>query len=134
MEIEFLKPKSPHYYGDFVRVLFLAAAVVLMVGVPVYPEIFPFDILSNVIFILVIGLLAGITNPRQYWIANVNTVVSALSLIVFEYYAVADSEMLRSLDVPFFAKQLLALIFFFALYYSVKTSRAEYLAHKLPPA
>lgn len=132
--MKFTIQKDSHYYGDVVRILFLIAAVLLMLSVPLYREIFPFDTVSTILFILIIGLLAGLTNPRQYWVVIADSIVSGVSFVLFEYFAFEGSNGFHFIDTPFYVKQSLALIFFYALYYSVKTFRAEYLERKNPPA
>ncbi len=113
-----------HYYGDTVRILFMVAGGILLGLSPSHPELLPFSPLAITLAVLFVAIFAGITNPKQFWIVVVDTVVSALGLAVFEYFAV---ESYRS-GVPvgniiFLAQQLLALVFFFALYYSSKSLR-----------
>jgi|TARA_Y100000310_G_scaffold345555_1_gene466486 amino acid permease len=87
------------------------------------PGIAPFDASILIIIILLFAILAGFTSPRQKWVAAANVLVATLALIIFGYNAVVG----YSTDGPFtltsIVRQALALIFFFALYYSSKTLR-----------
>src|SRR3989344_1598200 len=77
------------------------------------------DIVRRLFFI------AGLTNPLQKWVMALNTGISLIGLITFEYHAVTGYDNLR--DPLFWINQGLAFIFFFALYYSTKTVRGAIL-------
>lgn len=130
--MSFLPKKSAHYKGDIVRFLFLTGAVVLIVFLPIIQDILPFNTTTNVLFVLLIGFLAGITNPRQFGVTIINTIVAGGAFLLFEYFAIERVTTSTFTDASFAFRQFLALIFFFALYYSAKTFRAEYLQKKLP--
>lgn len=111
-----------HYYGNVVRRLFLAGGIIMLLSLAIYKHLLPMPTFFSVFIILVIGVVAGLTNPLKTWATTLNVVVSAVSFVVFEYHAVTYYENVR--DPLFFITQLLALIFFVALYYSTKTLRA----------
>jgi len=118
-----------HYYGDIVRKLFLFGGFLILVSVPTMPDVLPLGSLIAVIVIILLTLLAGITNPRQIWVAYTNTFVSAIALIVFEYYALVGYQETQSVtDVLFLSRQALAVVFFFAFYFASKTVRGIVLA------
>ena len=115
-----------HYYGDTVRTLFLAAGVILLLeAVFATGPLTPF---WTIVAALILGLFAGITNPKQYWIAFVDLCVSILGLLLFGYFAVSGYQAGLGVSMVMLARVGLALIFFFALYYSAKTLRGRIIA------
>lgn len=112
-----------HYYGDVTRHLFLIAGGVMIIFIPLQGSLLPMATVIFVAGILLIGVLAGLTDPRRRSIAVMNVGISAIGLVIFEYYAaIGYREQGFSLD--FLAHQAIALLFFFALYFSTKTLRA----------
>ena len=111
----------PHYYGDIVRKLFMAAGVIMLISLPFFREFLPVPTLLSLAAILIVSIVAGLTNPMQRWVMALDSFTALVGLFAFEYYAIS-----RYGDIPwllFGTDQLLAIIFFFALYYSVKTFR-----------
>lgn len=119
-----------HYYGDAVRFLFMLAAIIMLVTLPFLSGKLPVSIYISILAILAIGVLAGITNPLQKWISVLNAVISVGALSVFEYYAVKSLMTYQVTTLYFITNQVLAFVFLFALYYSIKTLRAIYLKEK----
>lgn len=119
-----------HYYGDVVRTLFLAAAVIMLLTLPFLDPRLPVPVSLSILAILIIGIIAGVTNPVKKSTAIVNTGISAIALTVFEYYAVKTYLAASFSNLMFFVNQILALIFLFAIYYSTKTLRAMLLEKK----
>lgn len=119
---------NPHYHGDKVRIFLFMASVVMILGLPFFKD----QVLVTANYILlwavVMIIFAGLTNPKQAWISFVNTVIALLGFIVFEYAAVTN--FATTVDMFFLITQGLALVFLFALYYSVKTVRGFYLQNK----
>lgn len=119
-----------HYYGDVVRFLFIAAAIIMLITLPFINQRLPVPLAFSLIAILMFGLIAGLTSPLQKNTLIINTGVSLVSLVVFEYYAVNSYLKYSALDALFIVNQLLAIIFFFALYYSTKTLRSKLFEEK----
>lgn len=113
-----------HYYGDVVRRLFLAAGVTILIFAPIFPDFLPLGGLVLVLGTLAFASLAGFTNPKQRWVSVVDVLVSALSLVAFESISLRSyADFPNSFGLLFVVRQGLAILFFFALYYSVKTVR-----------
>lgn len=110
----------PHYHGDVVRVLFFVAGIIMLIGLPFFKDLIPFSLNISILSILVLGLIAGFTNPRQMWVAIINVLISLAGFIIFEYYAVTSFD---PSTLFFWTNQALALIFFLTLYFSTKTLR-----------
>ena len=123
-----IKSSVPHYYGDVVRTFFIIGGVVMIVTLPVFADRIPVSFQLSLLAILVVGFLAGLTNPRHVWVMVINALVSAVAFFDFEYYAVSTYSSLTLFSNGFFwINQILAIDFFLALYYSAKTIRGFYL-------
>ncbi len=70
-----LKP-MPHYYGDGVRKLFIAGAVVMLVTLPSLQSLISLPVMVSLFVILIIGIAAGLTNPRHVWAAFLNAIIA----------------------------------------------------------
>lgn len=123
-----LPKKLSHYYGDTVRFLFLIAAVIMLVMLPTVSQILNIPIIISVVAILILGLAAGFTNPKQKLNALINVFISATGFLIFESTAVWTYQRgitTERLEYFFIANVALGIIFLLALYFSVKTFRAE---------
>jgi hypothetical protein len=122
MNIVIHRLRVPHYYGDIVRALFLVAAVVMVVGLPAVSNSLNIPTAFSVAGMLVLGLAAGFTNPKQKWDAAVNVGIAAVGFFVFESYAVSSYQA-HVVDKFFMSNLVLGFLFLMALYYGVKTLR-----------
>ncbi|MCW9054721.1 MAG: hypothetical protein OQJ98_01950 [Candidatus Pacebacteria bacterium] len=112
----------PHYHGDVVRILFLVGGVIILATLPFYKNLLPVGTSFLTVFVVLLALGGAIVNPFQRWTVFVDLVISAVAVVLFEYAAVIRygyDEGLLSL-----IRQLLAIVFLFALYYSGRTLRA----------
>lgn len=115
-------PSIPHYYGDYVRQLFVIAAAALLILAPfissVTAGILPFQIGAA----LTLACLAGLTSPRKPWVLLADGLAAAIGVVIFEFLAlVAFRE--KAIFV-FMVLEGLVLVFLFGLYFSIKTYRA----------
>ncbi len=127
----FSPPSRPltHYYGDTVRKFFLVAGLVLLFAILRDREFLSFYLVVGVFSVLLLTILAGLTNPRMREVIMADVVVSTVMFLLFEYLAV--NEYLQTgdfFDEIFFLRQLLALVFLIAVYFSTKTYRGTFLA------
>lgn len=122
------KGLTRHYYGDVIRILFILSAVIMSVTLPFLNTNLNVPVIVSIFAIVSIAVLAGFTNPVLRSTAVINTSVSAIGLVVYEYYAVQAYLVASFINLMFFVNQILALIFLFALYYSIKTLRAMLLS------
>lgn len=121
-----LNPNPTHYYGDVVRIMFLGAAFLMIVGLPYFAQqgLIPVPINMAIVVIVTLGFLAGLINPRQTYTIIVDFAVSLLGVLIFEYLAITNYVDQES--AFFLSNQCLAVLFFVALYYSTKTLRGHY--------
>ena len=117
-----------HYYGDIVRKLFIAGAVIMLLFLPFVLDRLPVSLFVSLLAIICFGLFAGLTNPKQIWVEVVNLIISIAAVVFFEFYAVNFYMLYDAWDLLFLAHQVLAILFFVALYYSTKTVRGMLLS------
>lgn len=114
-----------HYYGDIVRLMFVASAVLMLFALPFFQERIEAPVILSIAAILGLVVVAGLVNPRQKLIAEVSVGVALAGFLVFEFYAVSR---FAGLSDPFFlVNQTVAVLFFIALYFGVKTMRGMFL-------
>jgi len=121
-------PYIEHYYGDIVRQLFLIAAVLILMSIPLYAELLPYALAVQTLVVVVVAIFAALTNPFKKWILVGDAVIAVLGLLAFEVAAI--SAYVEKMYLLFAAREALALVFLFALYFSVKTVCAMWL-HQL---
>lgn len=118
-----------HYYGDIVRRLFMIAGGIMLVATPFYQDRLPISAYASVWIIVILDVVAGLANPLMRWLGWIETLIALVACLTFEYFAIRDFSVTDSL---FWINQTLALVFFIALYYSVKTARAASLRQQRP--
>ena len=112
----------PHYYGDYVRALFVGAAVLSAVSIPLFGDLLPFGTFAQVGCTLLLVLLAGLTNPHSRMLMVYDVIISGVGVFLLESAAISfypvDTTQL------FAAREVAALALLFAFYFSIKTLRA----------
>lgn len=117
-------PPVPHYYGDIARKLFLGGAIVMLLSLPLEPDVLPTTFIFSTLAIIALTFLAGLTSPKARSIIVIDTIFAALMFALFEYFAVYyTKEGGQIFDTTFLVQQLLALNFLLALYFCSKTWR-----------
>jgi hypothetical protein len=122
-----------HYYGDIVRYLFLAAAVIMIITLPLFSKEINFPVLFSVIGIAVLGVAAGLSNPKQFISSLINLIISLLGFIIFLYTATHTYQQSGVADKFVLTDIILSAIFLFAIYFSMKTLRAQMIGPNPPP-
>jgi heme O synthase-like polyprenyltransferase len=115
-----------HYYGDTVRRLFLMGGVLMILTLPLFTQLIPVGSTVAVLVIIVLRFLSGFVSPLHQVVAMINAAIAAAAVFFFEYYAVTGyllPDATEHKQIFFYTNQILAIIFFFALYYSAKTIR-----------
>lgn len=116
-----------HYYGDIVRYLFLAAGIIMLVTLPLFQSFIETPLMVSVTGIAILGIAAGLTNPQQLVSAVVNFVISIIGFIAFAYSATTSFQSSTGNDKFILTNIILAIIFIFAVYFSMKTMRSRLL-------
>lgn len=125
-EITPLPERPDHYHGDTVRVLFVAAALLVFAIKFVNPT-FAFGPMMLLILTLVIA--AGITNPVQKWIHSVNMAIAIAGVLTFGWLAFSRIESTEELFSGQGLFAILALVFLAALYFATRTVRGFSVPH-----
>ena len=111
-----------HYYGDSVRVIFLISGLVMLCSFPFFSSLIGVPAVISILSIIGLVFLGGLISPKSRFIFVLS------SIVLFEYYAYFAYSTLpatSALHIAFFwVNQILAILFFFATYLSVKTLRA----------
>ena len=112
----------PHYYGDYVRSIFIVIGAFMLILAQFVseraPELLPVQVVSAVVLVL----LAGLTSPRKVWVLILDAIAAGLGVIFFEFLALAAYN--ASSWFAFIALEIVAIAFLVALYFSIKTVRA----------
>ncbi|MDO8514858.1 MAG: hypothetical protein Q7S50_04940 [bacterium] len=112
----------PHYYGDASRQLLLGAAALMLIASPLYGDNlrieFPFEVLGA---FLAVGL-AALTNPRDRWASMGDAVLSGVGMVTYATWGIFEYDSIS--PIAFVLRLVIALLFLFAFYFSMKTVRS----------
>lgn len=115
-----------HYYGDIVRKLFLGASITMICTGPFFTDLIGTSFIIPIVAVMIMAFLAGLQSPNKNWVTRVNTIVAAVGCGLFQYKAISYYIASTPYTISwlfFTVNQLLAVLFFIALYYSSKTMR-----------
>ena len=112
----------PHYHGDVLRQLFIAAVILMLVGAPFYANALQIQLPFLIIGALVLAGLAALANPHKKWIFVVSAIAAGAGFVIYELWAL--QQYAGSSWVQFILREVIALVFLIAFYFSMKTVRA----------
>lgn len=112
----------PHYYGDYVRMLFLGTAILIFIGIPFWGHLIPFGTMFEVVSGIILIVLAGLINPHSKWVMILSAIVAGLGAFLLELSAISFHTQ-HSIEL-LIAREVGAIMLVVALYFSVKTFRA----------
>lgn len=111
----------PHYYGDAVRMIFVAVSVMIGLTVPFSGDI-AVAVLSGAPAIVALLVLAGLTSPHGKLVLILNVFASGAGVIISQIIAL--SAYTHENLVPFVVFEFMSVLLMAALYFSVKNVRA----------
>lgn len=111
-----------HYYGDTVREFFLGAAALILFAAPFYTDNLNLELPFIVFGAVAIVCLAAVTNPWNRLVMTLNAIVAGVGLVLYESWALLQYQSQDA--IVFVLREAPAIIFLFALYFSLKTLRA----------
>ena len=114
---------SQDYFGDTIRYLFISIGTIMLLTLPYANRNVPFNFILSVAGTVTVGICAGMTNARWRWSLLLDSIVGTCGLVFFESYAVAIYKSEHSSFFMLLLIQLLSLLFFFAMYFSIQTFR-----------
>jgi hypothetical protein len=115
---------STHYYGDLVRQIFIAMALIMLVATPFYNDRLPISASVSIIAVLILAIIAGLTNPKLRSVIIFDFVVSIASFLGFGWETISSYNV--SVDALFYVNLILSILALFALYFSSKTLRGKF--------
>lgn len=115
-------PKIAHYYGDLVRRIFIGIGVAILIVAPFFASRSPVELPFEIFGAVVLVCLAALTSPKNKMIMTINAAAAGVGVVASEvmalyFFYAGDSLM-------FFLREMFAVAFLFALYFSVKTVRS----------
>ncbi len=108
------------------RELFLGAGILMISVLPFFTELTGIPFIISIAAIMIMALLAGLQSPNKKWVTRINTIIAALGYGLFQYKAISYYLASTPFTISwrfFTINQILAIVFFIALYYSSKTMR-----------
>lgn len=115
-------PGVPHYYGDTIRQLFIVNAGLILIGAPFYADSLRAELPFEILGALILAGLAALVNPHKRSFLFANAIAAGVGLLLYETWALSAYE--TSTWTQFVLRELIAIVFLFAFYFSVKTVRA----------
>ena len=115
-------PHLNHYFGDIVRQIFISTAALILVAAPFYADNLRVELPFEIGGALALVALAALANPHNRGSMVGSSIAAGVGLVIYEIwalYAYHDSSW-----VQFFLRELIALLFLVAFYFSLKTVRA----------
>jgi hypothetical protein len=118
------KPQSHKvvlYFGDTVRQLFLACGVIMLAGLPFFHTYIRISNFVLILGIVIVAIFAGLTNPKKKIFLFFDILISIIGTFAFEGIAIASFFVS---NWYFTFNQIIAILFFIALYFAVKSYRS----------
>ncbi|KND51921.1 MAG: hypothetical protein ABA06_01525 [Parcubacteria bacterium C7867-001] len=110
-----------HYYGDIVRVLMVAAAILVFLMEFVPPGL-PYATPIIILSIVALVVAAGVTNPAQLWIHWVNVVLALIGVVAFGSLAL-DRYHATGASFGLILATGTSVLFLILLYFATRTLR-----------
>lgn len=111
-----------HYYGDLVRALMLATAILILVGAPFYADDLKFELPFILAGAIILVALAAMTTPKSRLIMRLDAVAAGTGAVLYEMWALWGFGTSSPLD--FVMREAPAIILLVAFYFALKTLRA----------
>lgn len=111
-----------HYHGDIVRILFVSAAALMLV-MQFTGDNLPMTPAALLIFVTVLVVAAGITNPAARLIHWFNLLISFTGLVVFGSIAIARLNSVGSFFTHDGLAAIISFVFLISMYLSTRTIR-----------
>lgn len=112
----------PHYHGDAVRQLFISAAALMLIGAPFYADSLRTELPFEIVGALILVALAALANPHKKLALVADAIAAGVGLVIYETWALYTYH--DSTWMQFILREVIAIIFLAAFYFSMKTVRA----------
>jgi hypothetical protein len=122
------KPGIRHYYGDQIRFLLLAAAVLSFIAIPIWGNLLPLGLFAQITGGLILVLLAGLINPHSKIVMVLAAAATGVGALLVEataitYHRIDPIQLLL-------VREIEVILLVLAFYFAVKTARSMFL-HKV---
>lgn len=115
---------APHYYGNYIRVIFFVIGLLMLFCLPFFSKEITIGPFLSILGVIVINLLAGMTNRKQKVMMFFDIIVSLIGTLFFELIAFFRFDRYGNIfDAYFWFNEIVALLFFITLYLGIKTFR-----------
>ena len=114
-------PHIPHYYGDYVRQIFMLCGAAMLIFSPFLASSFPASLPFEIGGALVVAILGALTNPARRISMLADAAVAGIGVVTYELLAL--NAYYAGAMLAFVEREALAIAFLFALYFSLKTIR-----------
>ena len=114
-------PHIPHYYGDYVRQIFMLCGAVMLISSPFLSSALPAALPFEIGGALMVAILGALTNPAKQISMLADAIVAVVGVVTYELLAL--NAYSSGAMIAFLEREALAIAFLFALYFSVKTLR-----------
>ena len=114
-------PSIPHYYGDYVRQIFMLCGAAMLIFSPFLAASFPGALPFEIGGALLVAILGALTNPAKQISMLAEAIVAGVGVVTYELLAL--NSFSSGAMIAFIEREALAVAFLFALYFSLKTIR-----------
>lgn len=118
----------PHYYGDVVRQVFIAAIVLMVVGAPFYVDVLEDKLPFLIVGALTLAGIAALVNPHKKWVFIAAAAAAGVGFVIYETWAL--NQYATSSWIEFILREVVAVTFLTGFYFAMKTVRA-FVLHKV---
>ena len=115
-------PSIPHYYGDPTRQFLLAVAALMLLASPLYGNNLKIEFPFEIIGALLCAGIAALISPRSRRPFFGSAIISGVGMVVYSTWGIFEYDSVS--PIAFVLRLVIAVIFLFIFYLSMKTYRA----------
>lgn len=115
-------PVLAHYHGDIVRLLFMGAAVLMLI-MQFTGDKLPLTSAGLLVFVTALVIAAGITNPASTFIHWINLLISFIGLVLFGSVSIERLDSVQSVFTHDGIAGIITIVFLIAMYLCTRTIR-----------
>ncbi len=116
------------YYTKATQSVFIVAGILMLVTFPYFFTRFEPAVLSTLAVIVLLAISAGLSSFGSFFTKRLNIAISILACALSSYRAMKiffNNPEEPVMIFSFWVLQILSLLFFFAIYFSIRASRSK---------